>query len=294
MLLIHGFSASWAMWKPVLPGLERHHDVMAPTLLGHCGGPEYVAGSPATPAAIADTLERDLDSAGFERAHLVGNSLGGWLALELAARGRAISTTALAPAGGWKHGGPEAKRLSRMFLQNYRLLKLLGPDAAQLMRRRRFRALALRDVMARGSDVPVALAVELIQAATDCAIYLPLLEHLTTTGFGELAAIASPVQMVWGTRDRILRWPGYAERFRWMVPQAHWVQLDGLGHCPMFDDASLTTQTILELTQRVDRPLRPAARDGRDGLPLSSRGRVDTPGAGAMGVNPANLNFRTN
>jgi pimeloyl-ACP methyl ester carboxylesterase len=252
MVLIHGFSASWGIWRPLLPALERHHDVLVPPLLGHSGGPEYLAESPATPDAMADALERDMDSAGFERTHLVGNSLGGWLALELAARGRALSTTALSPAGGWNHGGRETKRLGRMFRQNYRLLKLLGPGGAQLMRRRRFRALALRDVAVRPADVPAALAVEMTQAAAACAIYLPLLEHLTSTGFGELAAIDSPVQIAWGTKDRILPWPGYAERFRRMTPQARWVELQGLGHCPMLDDAPLTTNTILELTQRLD------------------------------------------
>lgn len=252
MVLIHGFSASWGIWRPLLPALERHHDVLVPTLLGHSGGPEYSAGSPAVPDAMADALERDMDSAGFERAHLVGNSLGGWLALELAARGRALSTTALSPAGGWNHGGRETKRLGRMFRQNYRLLKLLGPGGAQLMRRRRFRAIALRDAAVRPADLPAALAVEMTEAATDCAIYLPLVDQLTSTGFGGLAAIDSPVQIAWGTKDRILPWPGYAERFRRMVPQAQWVPLDGLGHCPMLDDPAHTTTTILELTQRAD------------------------------------------
>jgi pimeloyl-ACP methyl ester carboxylesterase len=252
MVLIHGFSASWGIWRPLLPALERHHDVLVATLLGHSGGPEYLAGSPATPDAMADALERDMDSAGFERAHLVGNSLGGWLALELAARGRALSTTALSPAGGWNHGGRETKRLGRMFRQNYRLLKLLGTGGAQLVRRRRFRALALRDVAMRPADLPAALAVEMTEAAAACAIYLPLLERLTSTGFGELAAIDSPVQIAWGTEDRILPWPGYAERFRHMVPEAQWVPLDGLGHCPMLDDAAHTTTTILEHAQRAD------------------------------------------
>ena len=112
MLLVHGFAGTPATWTPLLPALEQHHDVLAPTLLGHSGGPGYLAGSPATPAAMADALERDMDSAGFDQAHLVGNSLGGWLALELAVRGRALSTTALAPAGGWTPRGPEA-RLTR-------------------------------------------------------------------------------------------------------------------------------------------------------------------------------------
>jgi pimeloyl-ACP methyl ester carboxylesterase len=124
------------------------------------------------------------------------------------------------------------------------------------MRRRRFRALMLRLVVVRPADVPAALAVEMVRASRDCGIYLPLLEHLRTAGFGELAAIDSPVRIVWGTRDRILRWPSYAERFRRMVPGAQWIELTGLGHCPMLDDAQLTAQTILELTWA-------GVRDGR-------------------------------
>jgi pimeloyl-ACP methyl ester carboxylesterase len=252
MMLIHGVSASWAVWRPVLAALEQHHDVLVPTLLGHSGGPEHLPGSPATADALADALERDMDAAGFERAHLVGNSLGGWLALELAARGRALSTTALSPAGGWNHGGRETKRLARLFRQNHRLLKLLGPGGARLMSRRRLRAIALRDVAMRPAELPAALAVELTEAAGTCAIYLPLLEELSSKGFGELASIDSPVQIAWGTRDRILPWPAYAERFRRMVPEARWIPLDGLGHCPMLDDVALTTSTILDLTVTID------------------------------------------
>jgi len=262
MVLIHGFSGTSATWTPLLAALEQQHDVLAPTLLGHRGGPEYLVGSPATPAAMADALERDMDAVGVARAHLVGNSLGGWLALELAVRGRALSTTALAPAGGWTPRGPEARRLGRMFRHNDRVAKALGPRAAQLMRRRRFRAVALRSVAVRPADVPAGLAVEMTVAAADCVISRPLLAHLAVAGFGQLGAIDSPVQIVWGTKDRILRWPGYAERFRRMIPRARWIELPGLGHCPMLDDAQLTTDTILALT-------RPDAR-GRPPQPASS------------------------
>ncbi len=41
--------------------------------------------------------------AGFDRAHIAGNSLGGWIALELARRGRAETVTAISP-GGLQHG----------------------------------------------------------------------------------------------------------------------------------------------------------------------------------------------
>lgn len=288
MLLIHGFAASWGVWKPVLPALEQHHDVLAPSLLGHWGGPEYVAGSPATTAAMADALERDLDAAGVERAHLVGTSLGGWLALELAARGRAVSTTALAPAGGFSHRGPEARRLRRKLLGSYWLFKLLGPDPAQLMRRPRIRMMMLRDAVSRPSALPGAVAMEMMQATAACAIYLPFVRSVTSTGFGELAAIDSPVQIVWGTEDRILPWPADAHRFRRMLPEAQWIALPDVGHCPMFDDPALTAETILGLTRAVDRGdrerwSRPTPRPGGGGDDRATR-QDRSPGAHGAGA----------
>lgn len=178
MVLIHGFSGTSATWTPLLPALKQRHDVLALALLGHRGGPEFVAGSPATPSAMADALERNMDAVGVARAHLVGHSLGGWLALELAARGRALSTTALAPAGGWTPGGSEARRLGRMFRSNDWVAQALGPDRARRMRRRRFRAVGMRLVAVRPADVPAGLAVEMMEAAADCPICWPLLAHL--------------------------------------------------------------------------------------------------------------------
>jgi pimeloyl-ACP methyl ester carboxylesterase len=265
MVLIHGFSANWGIWRPLLPALEQHHDVLVPTLLGHSGGPEYLPGSPATPDAMADALERDMDSAGFERAHLVGNSLGGWLALELAARGRALSVTAFSPGGGWDHGGRETRRLGRLFRQSHRMLTLLGPRGPQLMRRRRLRAFALKDVAMRPADLSAGLAAEIVETAAACPIYLPSLEYLISTGFGELGTIDAPVQIAWGTKDRLLPWPGYAERFRRLVPDARWIPLDGLGHCPMLDDAALTTATILGLSQQFD-----AGERGQQPVPVKA------------------------
>ena len=84
---------TWRTWELVLPRLERTHAVLAPTLAGHAGGPPL--GTPETDA-IAEAVERAMDAAGFATAHLVGNSLGGFIALELAARGRARTVVALA------------------------------------------------------------------------------------------------------------------------------------------------------------------------------------------------------
>ena len=85
LALLHGFLDTWRTWELVLPHLERHHDVLAPTLVGHAGGPAL--DDELTHDVLPDALERAMDEAGFETAHIAGNSLGGYLALQLASRG---------------------------------------------------------------------------------------------------------------------------------------------------------------------------------------------------------------
>src|SRR5215217_2591481 len=102
LVLLHGFLETWRSWELVLPALERRHDVLAPTLAGHAGGPP-IEGA-ISDATLADAVERAMDEADFDTAHVVGNSLGGYVALQLAARGRADTVVALAPAGGWAQG----------------------------------------------------------------------------------------------------------------------------------------------------------------------------------------------
>ncbi len=65
------------------------------TLSHHRGGAE------PHPAALTDAVEDFLDELGWADAHVAGNSLGGWVALELAKAGRTRSVCALSPAGWW-------------------------------------------------------------------------------------------------------------------------------------------------------------------------------------------------
>ena len=101
MLLLHGIGHRWQMWTPLLESLSRDFDVVAIDLPGFGLSPRFPEGVEITLEAAVDLLEAYMDELGWPRAHLVGNSLGGWLALELARRGRAESVCALAPAGLW-------------------------------------------------------------------------------------------------------------------------------------------------------------------------------------------------
>jgi pimeloyl-ACP methyl ester carboxylesterase len=123
LLLLHGFTGTWHHWRPLLGGLAARYEVIAPTLAGHDGGPPFPSHLPMTFAASADSLEKHLDDLGVGTAHVVGNSLGGALALELAKRGRARSVVGLAPAGGWSDGDGEALRLAKFFARQIRVAR---------------------------------------------------------------------------------------------------------------------------------------------------------------------------
>jgi pimeloyl-ACP methyl ester carboxylesterase len=128
---LHGFSDTWRTWELVLPTLERHHDVLAVTLAGHAGGPPIegeISGD-----VLAEAVERAMDEAGFDTAHLVGNSLGGYVALQLAARGRARTVVALAPAGGWAPGDASYKDTLALQSEMHELLKAAAPHADALL-----------------------------------------------------------------------------------------------------------------------------------------------------------------
>ena len=106
LVCLHGFTDTWRTWELILPALERKHDVLAPTLLGARRRPGAARGR-FSDELIVDAVEAAMDEAGFETAHVVGNSLGGYIALQLAARGRAESVVALArPAAGPRATSP--------------------------------------------------------------------------------------------------------------------------------------------------------------------------------------------
>jgi pimeloyl-ACP methyl ester carboxylesterase len=102
LLLLHGITAIWRAWSPILPYLEPHHDVIVPTLAGHGGGPPLDAQVSPSIQALTDVIEDELDRLGLQQVHIAGNSLGGWIGIELARRGRACSLVLFSPAGAWR------------------------------------------------------------------------------------------------------------------------------------------------------------------------------------------------
>lgn len=114
LVLLHGGTASGGAWQDVVPVVSKYHLVYAPTAPGHRGGPP-VQRHPATATDLVDWAEGYLDEQGLQRPHLAGHSMGGYMAIELARRGRAATVCAFAPGGFWASGdGLRAKTMSQM------------------------------------------------------------------------------------------------------------------------------------------------------------------------------------
>jgi pimeloyl-ACP methyl ester carboxylesterase len=247
LVCLHGFTDTWRTWELVLPALERHHDVLAPTLAGHAGGPPLrgeVDGD-----LLADAVERAMDDAGFETAHLVGNSLGGYVALQLAARGRARSVVALAPAGGWGRGDESYKETLDFFLDMHEQLGRAAPHADATMARPEGRRRATQFTTMNFEHLPAELLAHQMQGAAGCAVP-PLAAYAAREGYPlDAERITCPVRVVWGLEDRLLAWPRAAAGYRDdALPHADWVELDGVGHCPQLDVPLETAQLILGFT----------------------------------------------
>jgi len=239
LVLLHGFLDTWRVWELVLPALERSRDVLAPTLAGHAGGPPLPA---IAAGALADAVERAMDEAGFATAHVAGNSLGGHVALQLAARGRARTVVAFAPAGGWT----EVLDLQAGMQEQTRAA---APHARALLATPAGRRRATELLTVEYEHIPVELLAHQMLAVAGCTAAAAMIANARREGWPlDAERITCPVRIVWGTEDRLLPYPAAAERFRRELPQADWVELDGVGHYPQWDVPLETAQLILGFT----------------------------------------------
>jgi pimeloyl-ACP methyl ester carboxylesterase len=246
-VLLHGFLETWRTWELVLPALERRHDVLALTLPGHAGGPPQPRGGVA---AAADAVEAAMDAAGLGMADLAGNSLGGHLALHLAARGRARTVVALSPAGGWAPGDESWREVLAVQDLLVREAAPLAPhaDAVVATPQGRRRATSMQTVAYE--HIPPELLAHQLRGIAACTDAHAMIESGLATGWDlDAERVTCPVRIVWGTADRILPWPSAAERYRtaWL-PHADWVVLDDVGHAPQLDVPLETAQLILGFT----------------------------------------------
>lgn len=241
IVLLHGLTASWRVWQPVLDRLPSGQVLVLP-LPGHRDGPQVPPKSTATLDTIVDGVIAQLDAVGIDRAHLVGNSFGGWVALELARRGRAVSVVALSPAGVWTDDR-DARRLIRLFnVGAYVNGSRLAPQLAGHMFGRK---LLFGQVVARPERIKTEQAHQNLQDAQACTVMSDLVSGVRTFGpIRPFVELPCPVTLVWGERDAVIPYDRYGKPMVAGLPGATVIHIPGVGHVPMGDDPRLVADTI--------------------------------------------------
>lgn len=242
VVLLHGIGHRKEGWLSVFDRLAENHDVIAVDLAGFGKSPAYPSSIAYTMDNACAHLEASFAQWGVQRPHVVGNSLGGAIALELASRDLVSSATALSPAG------------------------FFG-------RVDRFQALLPLLVMWAGSHIPdPALRTLARSGAGRRIIGFPLYSHPERATFeatyGDARAMRDgkaflrtlrsgisyqfrgepdvPVTVAWGTADRLLPY-AQATTARRMLPRARHEPLTGAGHVPMLD----APERIVELVEET-------------------------------------------
>jgi pimeloyl-ACP methyl ester carboxylesterase len=258
LVLVHGLGLSWRSWQPVLDALEVSHDVIAIDLPGFGESPRLPDGAAPTPTRLADAVESELDRLSLEAPVLVGNSLGGWVALELARRGRAGRTVVISPSG---LESPPERAFVIALNEQMRLRARFGAPLGRWLT-----APALARVMLFGALrskpwrlSPDAAARELYDFGHSPGFQSTLSATVATRAPMWLGEIQVPVRVAYGTLDLMLG-AFTAPRFAAAIPGAELVSLPAVGHVPMLDDPDLVVRTILDFTAHSDTSPRRAAR----------------------------------
>ncbi len=249
VLLLHPFLMSQTVWEVVAQQLAEtgRYEVFAPTMAGHNGGPP--AGTWfLSSSTLADHVERQMDELGWDTAHIVGNSLGGWVAFELERRGRARSVTGIAPAGGWTRWSPVKFEVIAKFVSGMPFLalaRLLGQRAIRLPYSRRLATLPI-------SGSPDGVGERQLSAIVDDAAHCPayfqlLLKALLLPGLIELAQTAVPAHLVVCQKDRVVPPKRFSRHFTDFLPaNTEVTRLEGVGHVPMFEAPGRVTEVITD------------------------------------------------
>ncbi|MFD8415109.1 MULTISPECIES: alpha/beta fold hydrolase [unclassified Streptomyces] len=243
LLLLHGIGHHLQAWHPVTDILASEHDVIAVDLPGFGLSEPLPDGVPYDLPTVAAALGSLCAALGAERPHVVGNSLGGLLALEMGRGSLARSVTALSPAGFWT----EAER--RYAFATLRAMRV-GALALPLSTLERL------SQSAAGRTALTGTIYARPARRSPAAVVAETLALREATGFEEtLAAGRSvrftedvpglPVTIAWGSRDRLLL-PRQGVRAKHVVPGARLVRLPGCGHVPMNDDPALVVRVVLD------------------------------------------------
>ncbi|VVM90730.1 Lipase 1 [Pseudomonas fluorescens] len=247
VLMLHGFSADKNIWLRFARHFVGNYRVIIPDIAGH-GETGFKAGGGYDIAVQAKRMIQLLDVCGVEKVHVIGSSMGGYMAAWLAATypDRIVSVALIDPAG---VTAPEVSDLERHLTKGHNPFLIHSKEEFQ-----RFYAMT----MAQPPWVPGVVLDAIAQRYEHtCDELEEIFRDYRASAPMEprLPDIRCPALLLWGRKDRLIDvssvaiWSKGIDDLRVEI-------LEGIGHLPMVEDPSNTARVYREFlaSQRSESP----------------------------------------
>lgn len=263
VVLVHGFGGNKETWLMCTPSLSRGRPLLIPDMPGY-GDASPIGRDRATARAQAEAVVRLLDHAGVDRAHLVGNSMGGGISLRVATDypDRVRSLSLIASVGPVVEKSQVAEALDRG--ENL-LIPTSADDTAEF----------LSLVAERLPPVPRALrryvAVQRIRTAGRLhEMFAGWKNSAPADGIPDsFGHIAAPTLVMHGQQDRVIH-PSTGRALANQIPRSRLIELDGIGHVPQIEAPKSVGRAIEAFLRSVDRDAVDAERPGSARAPAAA------------------------
>jgi pimeloyl-ACP methyl ester carboxylesterase len=243
LLLIHGMGSASTAWKLITPKLAKNFQLITVDLPGH-GNTPLLESQSMDPISLATALVDLMDAYGISQFHVCGNSLGGWIALEIAAKypDRVKSVIGLAPAGLWLT--PFTNRL-QLSAQSKYLASILRTAAPTLLQFEFARKIGFKLVSPKWQALSYETCLDAALAMGSARGYFPAWEGTLKKRFDKEISEKIPLTIIFGDSDNTL--PIRTSQERSLVPKhAKWIVLSNCGHAPMWDRVPEVCAEIIE------------------------------------------------
>jgi len=242
LVLVHGLGSAGSIWKSLIPQLLESFTVYAIDLPGHGDAP-LIEDEEMDPRSLAQAIvDYMVHEIGVEKMHVAGNSLGGWIALEMAAVApdNVLSVTALAPAGLW-HEQPRRKlppsldarimaKISQYFMKTAYRIPLL-------------KAIGYKKITHLWRDLSFESCRDSVIAMAKSKGYMPMWHGANGRRFESVVPEKVKLSVVFGDEDLMLP-EEIAQEKSVAPPHSRWIVVDNCAHVIMWNYPTLTVELI--------------------------------------------------